>query len=172
MSNDFTKPPYGPSYEHEIDVRKKVAEFIERDTAEGIEQYTRILASMIGETAFKDWPDAERLGVYLDNPPITPDGMVPMTNEVKTPDTAITAEDGTQQMMPGEVITPAIYPNWEVIAAEFPEYWNWACRDYNAVVGRYLKTGKPLPRQHVKGLGAPQPPAEESDAADLQDTGI
>ena len=58
------------NYEDDAAVRQLVADMVERDTVEGMEQYTRMFASMVGLKVFEDWPPSERLRTYLDNPPI------------------------------------------------------------------------------------------------------
>jgi hypothetical protein len=164
MTNEFVQAPYKKSYEQEIEIRKMVAGWIERDTAEGMEQYTRLVASLTGDKVFEDWAPSERLAVYIINPPITPDGMPPedvgpvMSEPVMGPDVP---DPATGMMNPGpeiepaQELQPAVYPQWTALSKEFPSYYIKLCEDANRLLTLWLQ-GKMEPSPPLIPQAAPE----------------
>ncbi len=150
----FPPSPYESIYEQDKAERKLVQKWIERDAEEGMAQYTRIIASMFGLKTFEDWAPSERLYVYMVNPPITPEGAPP-PDQGPVVEMVPSIDPATQQQMIDEmgqpsmeeqVVSPAVYPQWTALAAEFPEYWTRCCEDYYDLYSQFLEGGL-VPRE-------------------------
>lgn len=103
MANDF-------DYEADAEVRAAVAEWWDKDFAEGVDQYSQMLAALVGLRAFADWTPSERLATYSVNPPVDPlTGLPP-------PD------------------RPGIFPHWTMLAAQDQDYYVRMYKDWQGMI--------------------------------------
>src|SRR5512146_2757371 len=98
--------PY--DYEGDAEVRQLVVEWLNEDFADGVAQYSRMFASMVGLKVFEDWPPSERKALYATHPPIDLTGLPPAD-------------------MPG------VFPQWTAIAAEDQAYFVDRVKDWQAL---------------------------------------
>jgi hypothetical protein len=127
---------YPAQYQEDAEERELVAEWLARDTDEGMTQYERIFASMLGLKAWEDLPDAERMRIYLSNPPVVLPGSV------------LQLVFGLQPMQPPPD-SPGKYPQWFALAfgdvspagEQRPadaEFYEAQVEDYMRLRGRWL----------------------------------
>ena len=130
---------YRRYYAEEKQVREDVVALLKRDTEEGMEQYTRLLASFAGKEVIMDWPESERLTLYLVNPPVGMDGQPPVD---KPPIAAVL------DPLTGEEVAPAqqgVFPLWQAVNAEFPARWEWYRDDAVRLIAKFIE-GKLVPK--------------------------
>ncbi|TXH50151.1 MAG: hypothetical protein E6Q97_20975 [Desulfurellales bacterium] len=104
------------NYAEEAEIRAEVQKLLERDAAEGMEHFTRLFASMVGEMVLLDRPPSERLAIYMANPPIMP---------------------GTPPVPPPD--REGVFPQWTAMAAEFPAHYLELCDDAGDLLAKWQK---------------------------------
>lgn len=126
MTLDFQDPTA------EQRVQEHVEKLLERDKEEGFDQFTRTLAAFMNRRVIRDWSPREQLALYLENPPIGPDGMPP-PDQVAVPEQP---DPVTGQVIPAR---PGVYPQWTALAREFPAEYQWHVELFIKLTGEAME---------------------------------